>query len=328
MAHSPPMKHELGGREREKQPQPGELEDSNRTFIHVKNTAVANQRARNAGNGTLRHLRPPPPLFPTCSSPAAVVCGAQAAEELRDWGRGEHNISGSVPTEAGGGEAGVAWPSRGARGTECGVEKEKEGRAFVDSPPPTHAAAAPCVCVLPRFPRCCGFVSLAMSVNMEELRHQVMINQFVLAAGCAADQAKQLLQAAHWQFETALSAFFQETNIPNNHHHHQMMCTPSNTPATPPNFPDALAMFSKLRTSENLQSSNSPITSMACSPPGNFSPFWASSPPNHQPAWMPPSSPTSHNLHHHLHHQQPMWPPGSQQGGSQQKAMAAMDGQR
>lgn len=106
------------------------------------------------------------------------------------------------------------------------------------------------------------------------------------------------------------------------------MCTPSNTPATPPNFPDALAMFSKLRTSENLQSSNSPITSMACSPPGNFSPFWASSPPNHQPAWIPPSSPTSHNLHHHLHHQQPMWPPVSQQGGSQQKAMAAMDGQR
>uniref|UniRef100_A0AAQ4RPT2 UBA-like domain-containing protein n=1 Tax=Gasterosteus aculeatus aculeatus TaxID=481459 RepID=A0AAQ4RPT2_GASAC len=36
---------------------------------------------------------------------------------------------------------------------------------------------------------------------MDELRHQVMINQFVLTAGCAADQAKQLLQAAHWQFE-------------------------------------------------------------------------------------------------------------------------------
>ncbi|KAG8129009.1 putative UBA-like domain-containing protein [Naja naja] len=108
----------------------------------------------------------------------------------------------------------------------------------------------------------------------------------------------------------------------------QQMCTPSNTPATPPNFPDALAMFSKLRTSENLQSSNSPITSMACSPPGSFSPFWASSPPNHQPAWIPPSSPTSHNLHHHLHHQQPMWPPVSQPAPPQQKAMAAMDGQR
>uniref|UniRef100_A0A671PYR2 UBA-like domain-containing protein n=1 Tax=Sinocyclocheilus anshuiensis TaxID=1608454 RepID=A0A671PYR2_9TELE len=80
-----------------------------------------------------------------------------------------------------------------------------------------------------------------MSVNMDELRHQVMINQFVLTAGCAADQAKQLLQAAHWQFETALSSFFQEANIPS---HHQMMCTPRNTPATPPNFPDTITMFS------------------------------------------------------------------------------------
>lgn len=44
----------------------------------------------------------------------------------------------------------------------------------------------------------------AMSVNMDELRHQVMINQFVLTAGCAADQAKQLLQAAHWQFEVTV----------------------------------------------------------------------------------------------------------------------------
>ncbi|KAJ8345515.1 hypothetical protein SKAU_G00297080 [Synaphobranchus kaupii] len=87
-----------------------------------------------------------------------------------------------------------------------------------------------------------------MSVNMDELRHQVMINQFVLIAGCAADQAKQLLQAAHWQFEMALSSFFQEASIPS--HHHQMMCTPQNTPATPPSFPDAIAMFSKLRASE------------------------------------------------------------------------------
>lgn len=47
---------------------------------------------------------------------------------------------------------------------------------------------------------------LGMSVNMEELRHQVMINQFVLTAGCAADQAKQLLQAAHWQFEVSVDA--------------------------------------------------------------------------------------------------------------------------
>lgn len=46
-----------------------------------------------------------------------------------------------------------------------------------------------------------GAAGGAMSVNMDELKHQVMINQFVLTAGCAADQAKQLLQAAHWQFE-------------------------------------------------------------------------------------------------------------------------------
>lgn len=37
------------------------------------------------------------------------------------------------------------------------------------------------------------------------LREQVMINQFVLAAGCAREQAKQLLQAAHWQFEVNIA---------------------------------------------------------------------------------------------------------------------------
>ncbi|XP_008593040.1 PREDICTED: UBA-like domain-containing protein 2, partial [Galeopterus variegatus] len=103
------------------------------------------------------------------------------------------------------------------------------------------------------------------------------------------------------------------------------MCTPSNTPATPPNFPDALAMFSKLRASEGLQSSNSPMTAVACSPPANFSPFWASSPPSHQAPWIPPSSPTTF---HRLHCPQPTWPPGAPQAGAQQKAVAALDGQR
>ncbi|NWZ82196.1 UBAD2 protein, partial [Poecile atricapillus] len=164
------------------------------------------------------------------------------------------------------------------------------------------------------------------SVNMEELRHQVMINQFVLAAGCAADQAKQLLQAAHWQFEVRDGPPAARLTPPFSCA--LQMCTPSNTPATPPNFPDALAMFSKLRTSESLQSSNSPITSMACSPPGSFSPFWASSPPSHQPAWLPPSSPTTHGLHHHLHHPQPSWPPTPPAPAPPQKAVATMDGQR
>ncbi|XP_016126174.1 UBA-like domain-containing protein 1 [Sinocyclocheilus grahami] len=125
---------------------------------------------------------------------------------------------------------------------------------------------------------------------MDELKHQVMINQFVLTAGCAADQAKQLLQAAHWQFETALSAFFQETNIPYGHHH-QMMCTPANTPATPPNFPDALTMFSRLKASESFNSSSSP--SMATSPPPPPVSWGMTAPvPNQQGLYVYPSKHT------------------------------------
>ncbi len=37
--------------------------------------------------------------------------------------------------------------------------------------------------------------------DMDNLREQVMINQFVMVAGCHVEQAKQLLQAANWQFE-------------------------------------------------------------------------------------------------------------------------------
>lgn len=83
---------------------------------------------------------------------------------------------------------------------------------------------------------------------MDSLREQVMINQFAQAAGCARDQAKQLLQAAHWQFETALSIFFQDAAVPGCHPagHFSSMCTPANTPATPPNFPETLLSLSKL----------------------------------------------------------------------------------
>ncbi|XP_037783730.1 UBA-like domain-containing protein 2-B [Penaeus monodon] len=80
------------------------------------------------------------------------------------------------------------------------------------------------------------------------LREQVMINQFVMAAGATREQARQLLQSAHWQFETALSIFFQEA-VPNggaSQHHLNHLCTPANTPATPPAFPDALAAFSRV----------------------------------------------------------------------------------
>ncbi|XP_066546482.1 UBA-like domain-containing protein 1 [Amia ocellicauda] len=154
---------------------------------------------------------------------------------------------------------------------------------------------------------------------MDELKHQVMINQFVLTAGCAADQAKQLLQAAHWQFETALSAFFQETNIPYSHHH-QMMCTPANTPATPPNFPDALTMFSRLKASESFNSS-SPIASMATSPPPQVSWAMTPPPPSQQGLWTPGQPPSQAPP--------PGWPATvTHQASSEQKASVAMEAER
>ena len=39
--------------------------------------------------------------------------------------------------------------------------------------------------------------------EMDSLREQVMISQFILVAGCHAEQAKQLLLAANWQFEVS-----------------------------------------------------------------------------------------------------------------------------
>ncbi|XP_043945002.1 UBA-like domain-containing protein 1 [Protopterus annectens] len=163
-----------------------------------------------------------------------------------------------------------------------------------------------------------------MSVNMEELKHQVMINQFVLTAGCAADQAKQLLQAAHWQFETALSTFFQEANIPYNPH--QMMCTPANTPATPPNFPDALMMFSKLKASESF-SSSSLLSAAACSPP------LPPPPPLPQNMSVSPSCPLTSSQLGMWTSASPTQPVGwpdtvSEQASSDEKANTAMEAER
>ncbi|XP_064150863.1 UBA-like domain-containing protein 1 [Loxodonta africana] len=180
----------------------------------------------------------------------------------------------------------------------------------------------------------------ALSLNMDELKHQVMINQFVLTAGCAADQAKQLLQAAHWQFETALSAFFQETNIPYSHHHHQMMCTPANTPATPPNFPDALTMFSRLKASESFHGggSSSPMATGATSPPPHF-PHTAAAGNFAAPSWPTAASPPVGTQHHQLQ-QLPLWTPAPpsptsdwpplapQQAASEPRAHPAMEAER
>ncbi|XP_061456247.1 UBA-like domain-containing protein 1 isoform X2 [Rhineura floridana] len=124
--------------------------------------------------------------------------------------------------------------------------------------------------------------------------------------------------------QTALSAFFQESSLPYSHPHHQMMCTPANTPATPPNFPDTLIMFSRLKASETFGSS--PAAALAGSPPppplpqpGGFHSAWpACSPPGQPGAWMPATlaQPTG-------------WPSGvSQQASSEPKASTALEAER
>ncbi|KAK7590314.1 hypothetical protein V9T40_001927 [Parthenolecanium corni] len=103
---------------------------------------------------------------------------------------------------------------------------------------------------------------------MDSLREQVMINQFVSAAGCARDQAKQILQSTQWQFETALSIFFQESALPGypaSAAANFGLMTPCNTPATPPNFPETLIAFSRM--SANDPKTNSSSSSMFSSSP-------------------------------------------------------------
>jgi len=118
--------------------------------------------------------------------------------------------------------------------------------------------------------------------NMDGLREQILVNQFVMAAGCPAEQAKKYLQISQWQYETALSLFFQESSvssIPNRcrncggQHSHLTICAPTNTPATPPQFPDALAAFSKMTATDHntkfngdKYSGTSPATFFTTSP--------------------------------------------------------------
>ena len=59
----------------------------------------------------------------------------------------------------------------------------------------------------PPSPKVKRVASICYLVKMDTLKEQAMINQFVMAAGCARDQAKQLLQAAHWQFEVVCGLF-------------------------------------------------------------------------------------------------------------------------
>lgn len=107
------------------------------------------------------------------------------------------------------------------------------------------------------------------------------------------------------------------------------MCTPANTPATPPNFPDALTMFSRLKASESFNSGSggSPMAAaMATSPPPHQVGGWgvSSNVPNvpqpPQGLWtqgQPPTQPC------------PAWPTGvNPHTGAEQKASVAMEAER
>jgi len=106
------------------------------------------------------------------------------------------------------------------------------------------------------------------SSSSSNLRQTVMVNQFVLAAGCEREAALRCLGQHEWHFEAALSAYFSEVTVapmagggpappsacP--------LLTPANTPATPPNFPDALTLLAGLSTADKL----SPAVGMTVSP--------------------------------------------------------------
>uniref|UniRef100_A0A8C4QNL2 UBA-like domain-containing protein n=1 Tax=Eptatretus burgeri TaxID=7764 RepID=A0A8C4QNL2_EPTBU len=52
-----------------------------------------------------------------------------------------------------------------------------------------------------------------MSANIEELRRQILVGQFVGITGCASEQARQLLQAARWQFEDSRLNAHSQTGV-------------------------------------------------------------------------------------------------------------------
>lgn len=104
-----------------------------------------------------------------------------------------------------------------------------------------------------------------VKLKMDDLKHQVMINQFVLAAGCLSHEAKTYLKSSHWQFEAALSLYFGESGIPNQQCHHPNR-PPANTPATPPGFSEALLSFAKMDSGEGnpFQQSNGQAGAQKC----------------------------------------------------------------
>uniref|UniRef100_A0A5S6QN86 UBA domain-containing protein n=1 Tax=Trichuris muris TaxID=70415 RepID=A0A5S6QN86_TRIMR len=92
------------------------------------------------------------------------------------------------------------------------------------------------------------------------LRRQIMVSQFQVATGCNRDQAEQLLRSSCWQFQIALSTFFQESvpAVVVSATRTSGAClssvdtayAPQNTPVTPPSLSEALTALQKLHADE------------------------------------------------------------------------------
>ena len=51
------------------------------------------------------------------------------------------------------------------------------------------------------------------NTNGLTLKQQVMLNQFISITGCSVEQSRHLLASANWQYQTALSIFFDDFSI-------------------------------------------------------------------------------------------------------------------
>jgi predicted metal-binding protein len=108
------------------------------------------------------------------------------------------------------------------------------------------------------------------SIDNLTLKQQVMINQFVCITGCRFEETVNLLETSNWNYQMALSIFFDDLPISCNNNQHSSLIqqndnkitvtdnsnsnnsksakneAPSNTPVTPPCFDQMEEAFAKL----------------------------------------------------------------------------------
>ncbi|KRX87633.1 UBA-like domain-containing protein 2-A, partial [Trichinella pseudospiralis] len=117
------------------------------------------------------------------------------------------------------------------------------------------------------------------------LRQQLMVNQFQTATGCSHDQAEQLLLSSRWQFQPALSLFFEEYNPSMNASNSSCPSAavdkayaPCNTPVTPPSLSETMMAFQKLHAIDDWMSRSPPPPSVCFASSSHSSGFTALTP--------------------------------------------------